>query len=243
MAATVKEAAMSSPARELASQSRTSQSRTSQSRTSQENPRRTNDPERVRQNILEVAREEFVENGLSGARVNEIAERTATSKRMIYYYFTDKQGLYLAVLEDAYARIRALEKTLDLEHLPPTDALAILAGFTFDYHADNPDFVRLVMVENIHHAKHLKLLARIGEVNLSAIDMIRELYERGVGAGAFRTGVDPIDIHLMISALSFYNVSNRASIEQVFGHDMGGAEARVKRRASVIEAALRFVTR
>lgn len=204
-------------------------------------PKRTNDPERVRRDILEVARREFVEHGLSGARVNEIAERTATSKRMIYYYFTDKDGLYQAVIEDAYQRIRALERTLDLEHLPPVEALAALAGFTFDYHADNPDFVRLVMVENIHHARHLKRLARIGEINSSAIDMIRELHQRGVADGVFRGDVDPVDIHITISALSFYNVSNRASIEQVFGHDMGAPEARARRRASVIEAVLRFV--
>jgi AcrR family transcriptional regulator len=195
----------------------------------------------VRRNILDVARHQFVEKGLSGARVDEIAARTATSKRMIYYYFGDKEGLYRAVLEEAYGRIRALEQSLDLGALPPAEALAELAGFTFDYHADNPDFVRLVMVENIHHARHLKTSAEIARVNLPAIDMIRAIYGRGVEAGTFRPGLDPIDIHLTISALGFYNVSNRATIEQVFGHDMGASDARVRRRARVVEAVLRFV--
>ncbi len=125
--------------------------------------------------------------------------------------------------------------------LPPAEALATLAGFTFDYHADNPDFVRLVMVENIHHAAHLKRLGSIGQINSSAIEVIRGIYGRGVAAGVFRAGLDPTDIHLTISALSFYNVSNRASIAQVFGHDMGTPEARHRRRANVIEAVLRFV--
>ncbi len=204
-------------------------------------PPGSSDNEAVRRDILAVAREEFVQNGLSGARINHIAERTATSKRMIYYHFTDKQGLYEAVLEDAYGRIRALERTLALEHLPPAEALATLAGFTFDYHADNPDFVRLVMVENIHHAAHLKRLGSISQINSSAIEVIRGIYGRGVAAGVFRAGLDPTDIHLTISALSFYNVSNRASIAQVFGHDMGTPEARQRRRASVIEAVVRFV--
>jgi AcrR family transcriptional regulator len=200
----------------------------------------TQNPEGVRKNILDIARAEFVEHGLSGARVDRIAALTTTSKRMIYHYFKDKEGLYLAVLEDAYARIRALERTLDLAALPPDEALAKLAGFTFDYHADTPEFVRLVMVENIHHARHLALLRKIGEINLSAIDVVRDIYARGLNSGAFRAGLDPIDIHLTISALSFYNVSNRGSILQVFGHDMGQPAARARRRASVIEAVLRF---
>ena len=203
----------------------------------------TQDPEGVRRGILAVAREEFVEKGLSGARVDEIAARTATSKRMIYYYFGDKEGLYRAVLEEAYARIRNFERSLDLAGLPPREAIARLAGFTFDYHADNPDFVRLVMVENIHHARHLESSSKIGELNLSAIDMIREIYERGLAAGVFREGLDPIDIHLTISALSFYNVSNQASIRQVFGHDMAAPEARIRRRDSAIETVLRMICR
>jgi AcrR family transcriptional regulator len=201
----------------------------------------TQNPEGVRRNILDVAKAEFVEHGLSGARVNDIAARTATSKRMIYYYFTDKEGLYLAVLEDAYAGIRTLERSLDLAALPPLEALAALTGFTFDYHADHPDFVRLVMVENIHHARHLKLSAKISALNSSALNVISALYARGVAEGAFRPGIDPVDIHLTISALSFYNVSNRASIQQVFGHDMGGETQRKARRASIIDTVLRFV--
>ena len=203
----------------------------------------TQDPEGVQRSILAAARIEFAEKGLSGARVDEIAARVATSKRMIFYYFKDKQGLYVAVLEEAYARIRTIERTLDLAGVPPVEALETLVGFTFDYHADNPDFVRLVMVENIHHARHLKLSAKIAGLNLSAMDMIRDLYARGVAGGIFRDGIDPVDIHLTISALSFYNVSNRASILQVFGHDMENVEARASRRKSVIETVLRFITR
>lgn len=201
----------------------------------------TQDPEGVRRDILAVARVEFVEKGLSGARVDEIAAKTSTSKRMIYYYFGDKEGLYRAVLEEMYARIRNFERSLELSALSPREAIATLTGFTFDYHVDNPDFVRLVMVENIHHARHLENSPKIAELNLSAIDMIREIYQRGVREGAFREGLDPIDIHLTISALSFYNVSNRATIRKVFGHDMGAPGARERRRSSAIDTVLRML--
>ena len=118
-------------------------------------PRRVQDPEGVRRSILEIASAEFAANGLSGARVDEIAAKTSTSKRMIYYYFGDKEGLYRSVLEQAYARIRQIEATLNLSHLEPEDAIAALVGFTFDYQNANEDFIRLVMVENVHRGEHL----------------------------------------------------------------------------------------
>ncbi len=203
----------------------------------------TQDPEGVRKDILEAARIEFAEKGLSGARVDEIATRIATSKRMIFYYFKDKEGLYIAVLEEAYARIRGIERSLDLATSPPREALELLVGFTFNYHARHPEFVRLVMGENIHHARHMKLSAKIGELNLSAIDTVRDIYMRGLEQDVFREGLSPLDIHLTITALSFYNVSNRASILQAFGHDMADKDAQTRRCASVVETVLRLVSK
>lgn len=202
----------------------------------------TQDPEGVRRDILAAAREAFVENGFSGARVDDIATRTATSKRMIYYYFGDKRGLYAAVLEQAYAGIRNQELKLDLTALTPAEALAQLTGQTFDYHANNPDFVRLVMVENIHHAQHITASEKISKLNLTAIDTVRGIYERGVAEGQFRDDLNPLEIHLTISALAFYNVSNRATILALFQHDMGEPETLARRRERVVETVLRFVS-
>ncbi|MCU0818846.1 MAG: TetR family transcriptional regulator [Beijerinckiaceae bacterium] len=202
----------------------------------------TQDPEGVKRNILAAAREAFVELGFAGARVDDIAARTATSKRMIYYYFGDKRSLYVAVLEEAYSGIRGHEQHLDLLAMPPREALARLAGETFDYHAKHPEFVRLVMDENIHYARHIEQSERIQALNLTALATIRTVYDRGMADGVFRAGLEPIDIHVTISALSFYNMSNRATIRALFGHDMGSTDALEKRRAQVIDTVLRFVT-
>lgn len=113
------------------------------------------DPAGVQSNILAVASTEFAAKGLSGARIDEIAAKTRTSKRMIYYYFGDKEGLFRRVLEEAYQKVREGEQKLNLEHLPPVEALTRLVEFTFDHHSSNPDFIRLVMIENIHHGAHL----------------------------------------------------------------------------------------
>ena len=202
---------------------------------------RTNDPDRTKANIIEIATHEFSEKGLSGARIDEIAERTRTSKRMIYYYFESKEGLYRAVLEDSYRRIRTIEASLDLEHKPPLEALAQHVRFTFDYQLGNQDFIRLVMVENIHHGQHIAQLSRTQQESMGAIETLRDIVERGVDAGVMRKDLDPIDLHMSISALCFFNVANRHTFSTIFKVDMTTPAATAARRESVAEMILRFV--
>jgi AcrR family transcriptional regulator len=202
---------------------------------------RTNDPERTMANILEVATAEFADKGLSGARIDEIAAATRTSKRMIYYYFGSKEGLYVAVLEEAYSRIRHIEADLHLEDLPPEDALRKLVGFTFDYQLENPDFIRLVMTENINRGEFLAQSRKIQQLNVPAIDAVRAVYERGVQARVFRKDIDPVDLHMSISALCFFNVSNRHTFSLIFKRDLESPRAIGARRDSIIEMVVRFV--
>ncbi len=194
-------------------------------------------------NILEVATAEFADKGLSGARIDEIAAATRTSKRMIYYYFGSKEGLYVAVLEEAYSRIRHIESDLHLEDLPPEDALRKLVGFTFDYQLENPDFIRLVMTENINRGEFLAQSKKIQQLNVPAIAAVRDVYERGVKARVFRKDVDPVDLHMSISALCFFNVSNRHTFSLIFKRDLESPRALSARRDSIIEMVVRFVRR
>ena len=204
---------------------------------------RVQDPEGTRRNILEIASEEFALNGLSGARIDEIAARTRASKRMIYYYFGDKEGLYVRALENAYRRVREGEAKLDTEGLPPAEALRRLVEFTFDHHHQHEEFIRMVMIENIHHGEYLDRSDVLREINATAIDHIARIYERGVAAGEFRTGLDPVELHWQVSALCFFNVSNRATFSKIFGRDIGAPEALAALRRNVAEMVLRFVMR
>jgi AcrR family transcriptional regulator len=204
---------------------------------------RTNDPERTMADIIDVATREFSEKGLAGARIDDIAEAMRTSKRMIYYYFGSKEGLYIAVLEEAYRRIRAIEADLHLEDLAPEDALRKLVGFTVDYQLANPDFIRLVMTENIHRGEYLAQSKAIRKLNVPAIEGLRGLYERGVAAGVFRSGLDMVDLHMSISALSFFNTANQHTFSLIFQRDMESPAALIARRDSIIEMVVRFVRR
>jgi len=202
---------------------------------------RTNDPARTMAGILEVATAEFASKGLSGARIDEIAAATRTSKRMIYYYFGSKEGLYIAVLEEAYRRMRSIEAELHLEDLPPEEALRRLVGFTFDHHHDNQDYIRLVMSENMERGAYLAQSKSIQQLNVPAIQAIRKLYDRGVASRVFRPGLDPIDIHASISALTFFNVSNQHTFGLIFKQDARSPQAVAARRESIIEMVVRFV--
>ena len=204
-------------------------------------PSRTNDPERTMAGILEVALREFADKGLSGARIDEIAAATRTSKRMIYYYFGSKEGLYLAVLEHSYREMRRIEGELMLDNLPPEDALRRLVEFTFDHHVAHEDYIRIVMNENIERGKYLAQSQIIQELNVPAISAIGRLYERGLAAGVFRQGLDPVDIHASISALTFFNVSNQYSFGQIFKRDLSASAVRALRRANIVEMVVRFV--
>jgi AcrR family transcriptional regulator len=196
---------------------------------------------RTRDNILEVAYQEFSEKGLAGARIDEIAERTHTSKRMIYYHFGSKDELYRAVLERAYEHIRKGEQAARFEDLPPDQALRAIIGHNFDYHFDHPEFVRMVMNENVNKGEHITQIPSMKERNATVIEALGAILDKGVKQGLFREGFDPVDLHMTISALSFYNVSNRYTFLQNFGVDFATPVARARRRVQIIDCVMRWV--
>ena len=175
---------------------------------------------RARHDILQVATSEFAANGYAGARVDVIAGHTRTTKRMIYYYFGSKENLYLAVLENAYAQIRAMERGIRIDELEPEAALRVLAEGTYDHHTTHEEFMQLVSIENIHRAQFVKRSEAILTQNASAIDLLTEVLQRGVLAGKFRDDLDAVDVHMMISAYACFHVANRHTFAAIFRRDM-----------------------
>ena len=194
-------------------------------------PERQRDAERTRAEILAVATREFAEHGYSGARVDVIAAKTRTTKRMLYYYFESKAGLYTAVLEQAYAGIREREAELDVEGLDPVAAIRRLAELTFAHHESHPDFIRLVAIENIHRAEHMT--ESLANLNTPAIEVIARIIERGRADGVFRREADAVDVHMMISAFCFFRVANQHTFGTIFGRDLMAPELRERYRAMV----------
>lgn len=204
-------------------------------------PRRARDAERTRADILAVAQAEFAEHGLAGARVDAIAARTHTTKRMIYYYFGSKERLYLAVLERAYGAIRHAEQALDLAALPPEAAMRRLVEFTFDYDEANPDFVRLVSIENIHRARFIGRSPDLRAVNATALDTLGAILTRGQAEGVFRTDLEPLDVHMLISAFCIFRVANRHTFGRLFDMDLSAPPLRSRHRRVIADAVVALV--
>jgi AcrR family transcriptional regulator len=202
---------------------------------------RKNNPEKTRQDILLAAIHEFAEQGLSGARVDAIAERTSTSKRMIYYYFGSKEQLYLAVLEKLYGDIRTTEAALRLDELDPQAAIRRLVEFTFDHHDANVDFIRVASIENIHHGEHIARSPLIRSLSKSIVTQIAAILARGADVGAFRAGIDPLDLHLLISSFCFFRVSNRYTFSTIHQVDLGEPQAKARHREMICEAVIRYI--
>lgn len=202
---------------------------------------RKNNPEKTRENILQAAITEFVQQGLAGAQVDAIAERTATSKRMIYYYFGSKEQLYVECLVKLYGDIRKTEHSLDLDSLAPEQAIQRLVEFTFDHHANNVDFVRIVCTENIHYGEYVKQSPVIREMSSMVLDALGKILARGVAQGVFRPGIEVIDLHMLMSSFCFYRVSNRHTFGDIFQIDLSDEQIKQRHKQVICEAVMRYI--
>ncbi|HTI00803.1 MAG TPA: TetR/AcrR family transcriptional regulator [Acidisoma sp.] len=179
------------------------------------------DPERTSAAILAASTKEFAEKGYGGARINAIAERAGTNKRMLYHYFGGKEALYLAVLEGSYMQIRSAETKLQLDKRDPEDGMRELVLFTWRYYLDHPEFLSLLHTENLHRAKFLKRSARIFDLNSPLVAQTADLLRRGAEKGVFRPGTDPVKVYISIAALGFFYLSNRWTLSTIFRRDLG----------------------
>lgn len=189
-------------------------------------PTRTRDAARSKAEVLDVAEQVFSEAGFSGARVDEIAARMSTTKRMIYYYYGSKEELYVAVLERAYRGIREAERSMEFGELAPPEALRRLAELTFDHHHQHPAFIRLVAVENIHHGEYLRKIGRMRDLGTPAASLLEEILRRGRADGTLREGVDALDVHMVISAYCVFQVANNHTFGYLFDRDMQSKSVR-----------------
>lgn len=200
------------------------------------------DPEGMRIRILEAAKKEFAAHGLAGARVDRIAAEAGANKRMLYYHVGKKDDLYLAVLEASYEKIRAEERTLDLEHLAPPDAIESLIAFTWNYFIRNPEFLALLNTENLEQAKHLKRSDKVKSMHSPFVEMIRTVVNRGVASGDFKVAMDPVQLYISIAALSFFYLANNATLSVIFGRDLLAQPAKDERLAHMVALVLAALT-
>lgn len=199
------------------------------------------DPAATQKRILQAAKHEFARFGLGGARVDRIAARAKSNKRMLYHYFGNKDALFRRTLEDAYGDFRRAEAALNIEADEPITAMRRLMEFTWSYYLANPEFITLVNSENLHKARHLKSSALMDDMNKPFVERMRSLLKRGAAAGVFRPDLDPVQILIALAGLGFHYLNNRHTGAIVYGRDMMGEDSLGKRGAFNADAILRIV--
>jgi TetR/AcrR family transcriptional regulator len=193
------------------------------------------DPAATRHKLLAAARREFAKSGLAGARVDEIAARAGVNKQLVYHYFGDKDALYLAVLEWVYEEIRAQERKLNLEGLPPEKAIRKLIESSFDHLAAHPDFILLLNDENLNGARHVRASRKLKEMHSPLVSLVSTILKQGVCEGVFRRGINPVHLYISIAGLSYFFFSNAPTLSAIFGKDLTTAAARRARRKHVAD--------
>ncbi len=198
-------------------------------------------PERSQERILAAATAEFARHGMGGARVDRIAARAGANKRMLYYYFGNKEDLFLAVMEAAYARIRSAEHELHLGDLDPVESIRRLVTFTWNYYLAHPEFLNLLNTENLHKAHHLRRSRNIPAMHSPLVATLRGVLERGERAGVFRGRVDPVQLYISIAGLGYFYLGNRYTLSTIFQRDLLSARARAERLRHMIELVLGYL--
>ncbi|MEK6244519.1 MAG: TetR/AcrR family transcriptional regulator [Pseudomonadota bacterium] len=201
------------------------------------------DPEKSRERILDAALEEFSRYGLGGARVDRIAARAGANKRMLYYYFGNKEALFLAVLESRYAHIRRAEQGLRLGDLDPREGMRRLVAFTWSYYLKHPEFLTLLNSENLHRARHLQRSRQIAAMHSPLVAMLRDLLARGVRKGQFRRGVDPVQLYISIAALGYFYLSNRHTLSTIFERDLLSSRNKAERLQHMTALVLGYLSK
>ena len=202
---------------------------------------KTRDADATKARILAAAKQEFAENGLGGARVDVIADSANANKRMIYHYFGNKEELFRTVLVNAYVDIRTAEQALDLDHLSPREALEKLVTFTWTYYLENPEFLTLVNSANLHKGRHLRGSDEIIQISRQYVGLVGKILQRGMDAGVFRNGIDPVQLNITIAAIGYYYLTNRFSGEILFERDYMTKQALDERLAFNIDTIMRTI--
>jgi AcrR family transcriptional regulator len=201
-------------------------------------------PKRPVQNraaILSAAIEEFASHGFKGARIDAITRKTKTTRAMIYYYFESKEKLYLAVLENVYQGIRDSERALDLEHASPLESMRRLVTFSIDYYQRNPNFVKIVVAENQANGRYIHKVPGIPRMNLSVLELLGDVLARGEREGLFRRGIEPLDLHMLITSLAWFQIANRHTFGYIFGRDLASPKQMARNQSLIFAMVMRFI--
>jgi len=206
-------------------------------------PQPKRNPDATRQRILSAAVKEFAAEGYGGARVDSICKRARANPRMIYHYFGDKDGLYVTVLEHVLSELRREELKLEVDHVAPLAGMLQLFNFVHAHFGAHPELISLLSGENVLRARFLRRSVKAPIVASPLIELIALLLERGAKEGDFRSGIDPLQLYVMMVALSYFHRSNAHTLSVLFRTDLLDAAWQAEQKRNADQMLMRFLER
>ena len=195
-------------------------------------------PEVARGEILEAAAPEFAEHGFEGARLEKIAARAEINVSLIYHYFANKEDLFIAVLEEAYARMRDYAQDTAIRARDPVTAMVEFVRARFRIFLERPELVGLLNAENVHKAVHIAKSEKIAGLYGPLIAELDALLARGAAAGVFRPGIDATELFITINAIGYFYLSNRYTLGVVLSTDLTAPDRVARRESHIVEVVL-----
>jgi AcrR family transcriptional regulator len=198
----------------------------------------------TRESILRAAIKVFAKHGFDGGSVEKISKAAKSVDRMIYYYFGNKEGLFVAALEEIYRRFNVAEAALELDATKPVESLEAMIVFVVRYYRAHPEFVSLLNSENLHRGKHIAKSMRaqsMHEHSSPAVGTTERVLRGGIEAGVFRPEVCARDLYLLIAAAGYFHQSNRYTLSAFLGEDLGDPAALAHWERFVIDMVFRGI--
>jgi TetR/AcrR family transcriptional regulator len=203
-------------------------------------PRR--DAKVSRKRIVHAATREFARWGYDGARMDAIAARARVSKTLLYHYFDSKEGLFIAVMEEIYQVMRQHHQELLLQKLEPAAAIEHLIRSVHRLFVVRQDILTLLNSENLYKASHIRKSKVIPTLYDPLLDALVDIHRRGAAAGSFRRDVDPVDLYISISGLSYFYIANNHTLGFIFHQNLLDPERLAAREQHIVDLIIGYLT-
>lgn len=198
-------------------------------------------PEVARSEIVDAAASVFASHGFGGARLDKIARAASMNVSLIYHYFENKEDLFVAVLEAAYARMRDEAFDFDDTSRSPVELMADFVSARFRIFLEQPELVGLLNAENVHRANHIERSERIRELYRPLVADLEGLLRRGARTGDFRADIDAADLFITINAVGYFYLSNRYTLSVVLGSNLTEPERIAQRERHIIDVVMSYL--
>ncbi|QPK78665.1 TetR family transcriptional regulator [Corynebacterium lizhenjunii] len=193
------------------------------------------------QRIADIALKHFAQRGYTSTKLEAIAIEAGISKRMVHYYFADKEGLYHEALTQAARKLTPDVAHMEIDSAVPVEGVRKLVDIVFHQYVTHPEAVRLLTQASVVDGPQPTAPSLGTDLSELTLHMNRLLLT-GQDAGAFRPGISAQDVFTLIASLAMYGTTNALVMDSILGVDMSSEANTAGLHRLVVDTVLAFLT-